>query len=316
MENNELQKKMELVEKETGIKQLNLRQRKQAVYSKVTQVIDGQTGNIAETMGTKVYKLHSRVEFLQLYVENLDILYKLEGQDSKVLLFIFQNISFMNTIAINSTLRKNIALGLEISLPTVSRALSRLIDKGIIKPIITDELRKEYQAYTDDMYFIDPNIVGKGSFRELEKLRYTMVKEYNLSKMEVTDTINIEHAYAGFEDINKNIDKHEVVDIKTMQISDKEQETNILISEKKDVDVDDKPNTVQNHQTPSQESLFTNNDLQEPKEEKSEIDKALELENKKLEILQLKLKETNLDIVKKLIEAGRIDEAMEFKRNQ
>lgn len=37
----------------------------------------------------------------------------------------------MNTIAVNSTLRKNISMGLNISLPTVSRALNGLIKKGI-----------------------------------------------------------------------------------------------------------------------------------------------------------------------------------------
>ena len=269
-------------------------------------------------MGTKVYKLRSRVEFLQLYVDNLNILYKLEGQDAKVLLFIFQKISFMNTVALNASLRRGIAQGLEISLPTVSRSLNRLIEKGILKPITTQELRDEYRAYSDDEYFVDPNIVGKGSFRELEKLRYTMIKEYNLKSMEVTDTVNIEHSYAGFDDITQNIDKHEVIDITTKQIDDKTRESEILIAKKEEaqalqdkniIDIDEVA-SKSSDDLPQSDSLFEEKDLSI--KNKDEISEALILEQKRMKILELEVKKMELDIKKKLIDAGKIDEAMKF----
>lgn len=309
--NSETTKAMQKIEQETGIKQLNLRQVKHAVYSKTTQVLDGQTGEAVETVGTKVYKIQSRVEFLQLYTENLNILYRLEGQDAKVLLFIFQNMTFMNTVALNSTLRKNIALGLGISQPTVGRALSRLIDKDILKPITSQELRDEYKAYTDDIYFINPNIVGKGPFKELEKLRWTMTKEYDLTKMEGKTTVNIEHAYGDYDEVSKNLDKHKVIDVETNQIDNNTRETNIIIANKEN---NDENNGVIDISPLSQnDSLFDSNELDNNDE--NEISLALELENKKIEALQLKLKDSNLEIIKKLIDAGKVNEALEFQKN-
>lgn len=309
--NSEATKAMQKIEQETGIKQLNLRQVKHAVYSKTTQVLDGQTGEAVETVGTKVYKIQSRVEFLQLYTENLNILYRLEGQDAKVLLFIFQNMTFMNTVALNSTLRKNIALGLGISQPTVGRALSRLIDKDILKPITSQELRDEYKAYTDDIYFINPNIVGKGPFKELEKLRWTMTKEYDLTKMEGKTTVNIEHAYGDYDEVSKNLDKHKVIDVETNQIDNNTRETNIIIANKEN---NDKNNGVIDiSPLPQNDSLFDSNELDNNDE--NEISLALELENKKIEALQLKLKDSNLEIIKKLIDAGKVNEALEFQKN-
>lgn len=309
--NSETTKAMQKIEQETGIKQLNLRQVKHAVYSKTTQVLDGQTGEAVETVGTKVYKIQSRVEFLQLYTENLNILYRLEGQDAKVLLFIFQNMTFMNTVALNSTLRKNIALGLGISQPTVGRALSRLIDKDILKPITSQELRDEYKAYTDDIYFINPNIVGKGPFKELEKLRWTMTKEYDLTKMEGKTTVNIEHAYGDYDEVSKNLDKHKVIDVETNQIDNNTRETNIIIANKENNDENN--GVIDISPLPQNDSLFDSNELDNNDE--NEISLALELENKKIEALQLKLKDSNLEIIKKLIDAGKVNEALEFQKN-
>lgn len=309
--NSETIKAMQKIEQKTGIKQLNLRQVKHAVYSKTTQVLDGQTGEAVETVGTKVYKIQSRVEFLQLYTENLNILYRLEGQDAKVLLFIFQNMTFMNTVALNSTLRKNIALGLGISQPTVGRALSRLIDKNILKPITSQELRDEYKAYTDDIYFINPNIVGKGPFKELEKLRWTMTKEYDLTKMEGKTTVNIEHAYGDYDEVSKNLDKHKVIDVETNQIDNNTRETNIIIANKENNDENN--GVIDISPLPQNDSLFDSNELDNNDE--NEISLALELENKKIEALQLKLKDSNLEIIKKLIDAGKVNEALEFQKN-
>lgn len=288
----------------------------------IKQILDNKTGEVAEAIGTKVYKLESRVEFLQLYTANLKILYTLEGQDSKVLLFIFQSLSFMNTVSLNPSFKKNIKEGLGIAQPTVSRSLSRLISKGILIPITSfPELREKYEAYTNDIYFLDPNIVGKGPFRELEKLRYTMVKEYNLDEMTVTNTVNIEHAYAGFDDVSKNIDKHEVIDVKTAQINDKTKETDILIAEKNERINNTEPISVQQPLevevakiVPPKESLFDTQVETPSDKDKSEADKALEIEIKKIEVLKLEVENTNLYIIKKLIDAGKFDEALEFKR--
>lgn len=317
---NALREKMELIERETGIKQIGLNQKKHAIYSKTTQVVNENTGEIAETIGTRVYKLKSRVEFLQLYVDNLNLLFRLEDKETKTLLFIFKNLSFMNTVAINSTLRRNISIGLDISLPTVSRALNGLIQKGILKKIESQQLREEYQAFTDDMYFVDPNIVGKGSFRELEKLRYTMTNEYDLSKMEFKKTVDIEHSYADLDNVIENIDKHRIIDIQSNQIDNKEKETNILIAEKEnansDTIIDTEAVESQKAVKTQNESLFSADSLNNNTKESKEIDNLLSLENAKIKTLELEIKKTNLYIMQQLIDAGKIDEALEFQNKQ
>lgn len=272
-------------------------------------MFDEQMDKIAETTETKVDKLKSKADFLQLYVENLSSLYKLEKQDARVLLFILQNISFTNTITVNSTMRKNVAMRLEISLPTVSRALNSLIDKGILQPIIGEDMKEKYQAYTDDIYLISPNIVGNGPFRELKKLRYTIRKEYDSNKMEFISIVNAKFFYDGYE----YIDKYEIIDEKSTQIDDKVSETEILIAEKEnDKSATPMPKTTnvksQNHykSSPSSKDIGISID--------DEVDKVVELANTRIEFLQLKIREAKLEIIKKLIDAGKIDEALELKR--
>lgn len=308
----ELKKKMQLIEQETGIKQLGLKDNRQAVYSKTTQIINEKTGEIAESIGTRVYKLKNRENFLKLYVDNLDIFYRLEDKESKVLLFIFKSLSYSNSIAINSSTRKNMSLGLKISMPTVSRALNGLINKGILKKVEDDSIRDEYVAYSDDMFFVDPNIVGKGSFRDLEKLRQTIVREYDLNKMELKTSISIEHEYADLNEVLTNPNKHKVIDVKLSQPTPIVKEAEITLAENSQNSVSVEPIVVPvqelpqepQPQTPQKEALFSEKELGLKDDE--EIDKALALEAKKIETLELEVKK--LELIQQLVASGKYDE--------
>lgn len=308
----ELKKKMQLIEQETGIKQLGLKDNRQAVYSKTTQIINEKTGEIAESIGTRVYKLKNRENFLKLYVDNLDIFYRLEDKESKVLLFIFKSLSYSNSIAINSSTRKNMSLGLKISMPTVSRALNGLINKGILKKVEDDSIRDEYVAYSDDMFFVDPNIVGKGSFRDLEKLRQTIVREYDLNKMELKTSISIEHEYADLNEVLTNPNKHKVIDVKLSQPTPIIKEAEITLAENSQNSVSVEPIVVPvqelpqepQPQTPQKEALFSEKELGLKDDE--EIDKALALEAKKIETLELEVKK--LELIQQLVASGKYDE--------
>lgn len=301
----ELKKKMQLIEQETGIKQLGLKEKKQAIYSQTHQNIDSNTGEVISQEQFNVVKIKSREDFLKLYTDNLEFLYRLRDKETRALLYIFKHLAYSNTICISSAFKKSMEVNLDVSQPTVSRAINGLIDKKILRRIDTDELRKSYEIFGNDMFFVDPNIVGKGSFRDLEKLRQTITQEFDLKQMEYTTRVNTEMTYTDYNDVIKRINKHEVVGVEETHTDKNERVIDVTIAEKQNDDfVDAELVAPKASQTPQKEALFSEKELGLKGDD--EIDKALALETKKIETLELEVKK--LELIQQLVASGKYDE--------
>lgn len=115
--------------------------------------------------------------FLKINVDGLDLVLKnLVCQELRVFLYLTKFISGINLIYLTPDFKKRIIIELHISQPTLSRALKSLIDKKIIYPVDTPELKKFYERYTNDMffsniYFLNPNIVSNGSLDKINELK-------------------------------------------------------------------------------------------------------------------------------------------------
>lgn len=114
------------------------------------------------------------------------------------------------------------------------RAFDGLLEKGVlIKIDSNDDILNDMMINSDDVYLVNPNIVGKGSWLELKNLRHTISYNYDFEKLEATKEIIQDARYEGYEEITENLESHEVKQISQYASEDgKHIETEIVIGEK------------------------------------------------------------------------------------
>ena len=185
-----------------------------------------------------VKKFKNRNEFVQFYIENIDyITYNLNDTEKKTLFRCVMDMNINNVLAITSDLRRSMAELLSVSQSTISRGINSLIDKRVLiqlNPKNMDEDTKNLFGVANsdkNKYLINPDIVGKGSFRDMVKMREKVVKEFNFEQMEFRKAVEKEMDYTGLEEITSNPESHQIKDIKVSQ-NDKDKLIEIVVGEK------------------------------------------------------------------------------------
>ncbi len=81
----------------------------------------------------------------------------------KILFFAIKNLNYTNSFAFSKNFISYFTENKILGKTAVYRNFNLLVDKKVfIKS--NAEIRKEIELYGDDIFFINPNIVGKGSF--------------------------------------------------------------------------------------------------------------------------------------------------------
>lgn len=68
--------------------------------------------------------------------------------------------------------------------------------------------------FTNKEYIINPQIVGKGSFRDLKKMRQTVITDYDFDTLEMKSQVIQEAKYDGFDGIINSPEKFQVKEIR------------------------------------------------------------------------------------------------------
>lgn len=257
------------------------------VYTEKQMEISGTTGEVLKENEIYVTKAKNRDDFIKFFVDNLSFIGSdLLNAERQVLFILLTKIDYKNIIYINSDLRRDVEALLKVSKSTVSVAINGLKKKGVILSL-SDSLKKELGTFSDNAFIINPNIAGRGSFNELQKLRQDISIEYDFEKLEVKQKYNIKSKYDGFDEISNNMENHEIKEIR--QTQDKKS-TEVCIVEK------------------DQNNIIDVNDvIEQPipisKSQNIKTDKEIELElvreqneAKRLDIENLKAKNENLKL--------------------
>ena len=127
-------------------------------------------------------------DYLKFYINSLDFFDRLTDKEIRVLLYISKFVGYCNFIALTPKFKKNMEIELNISQSTVSKALNGLKTKDVLYPINTPALQKVFENYTSDiyftnMYFINPNLIGRDTSKVLNDFRYIFLKEFDSSKI-------------------------------------------------------------------------------------------------------------------------------------
>lgn len=257
------------------------------VYTEKQMEISGTTGEVLKENEIYVTKAKNRDDFIKFFVDNLSFIGSdLLNAERQVLFILLTKIDYKNIIYINSDLRRDVEALLKVSKSTVSVAINGLKKKGVILSL-SDSLKKELGTFSDNAFIINPNIAGRGSFNELQKLRQDISIEYDFEKLEVKQKYNIKSKYDGFDEISNNMENHEIKEIR--QTQDKKS-TEVCIVEKDQNNIID-VNDVIEQPTPISKSQNIKTDKEIELELVREQNEA-----KRLDIENLKAKNENLKL--------------------
>ena len=342
MDNN-LFKQMKKYEDNTGIKPLDLKtKRSNVVYTRQEKQYDRETGEVTFDNNVSVRKIKTYNEFIQVYVENINFLWGLSPTALMVLTAIIKLMGYNNVVILGAEAKQQLQDNLELSRATIFKLIKELIDKNVLILINTPELKAEYEISVNNnkSYLVNPNIVGKGSFRELEKLRHTIVREYDVDKLELRTSVITDFDYGLANELQGK--EHEVVGIEEKIDDNGNRNSEIFIAEKpndfkNEEYIDMEPTEIENNLFPEEKQMEKNGNVKNNnsteiellKEQiellkaeirkqseinlKEEWQKEIELERIRAENLRLELEKADMDFKNKLVEKGYIEEAIEYK---
>lgn len=274
---------------DNNIVNLENNKKQQTVYTKEKNFLDSKTGEILTQETTFVKKETRKDHFIKMFVENIIFWIRLDNKEKNILLCAILNMNWFNIFRIDPIFRKMAVEHCEINRNLVSKAINSLIKKNVFIKIDEKNFNEIYSKadikmiFTNKEYIINPQIVGKGSFRDLKKMRQTVITDYDFDTLEMKSQVIQEAKYDGFDEIINSPEKFQVKEARQeIDKSGKFLKNELVISELED-----------NNQTIDKNIKTEKNNISE--KGLKELDLAiLEAENEKLklelELLKIKSK--------------------------
>lgn len=217
----------------------------QVVYTKENNLFDNETGEVITQENTFIKKELKKDQFIKLFLDNIVFWVNLDNKEKNMLFCAINQMNWFNVVKIDAGFRKASMAFCDISRNTVSTAINSLIEKNIFIKLSEDdyiELGKTLKGeafvniFSNTEYLINPQIVGKGSFRDLRKIRQTIIQDFDFETMEMKKQVIQEANYDGFNEVIKNPQNHTIKNIKQdISESKKIKNTEIVIAEKEPV---------------------------------------------------------------------------------
>ncbi|EAJ7017882.1 hypothetical protein XK01_01005 [Campylobacter upsaliensis] len=202
------------------------------LYSKVEEKVDNITGEVTTIVSSFLQKEKTKDDFIKLFVENINYLTdNLSNSALRVVLMMFKNLNYQNIFHYNSDFVSYFTNKKILGKSSVYRAIKELEDKNVIFKI-TKEQQEEYDIISSNSYIMNPQIIGKGSFKDLKKLKQTTIKEFDFKKLEMVQKVEVESEYEGLEEVKENPENYYIEDIKQIS-SPNAIENQIIISKRK-----------------------------------------------------------------------------------
>lgn len=222
-----------------AIKDLNkLSGKHQVIYRKEQSIENHETGEIQERKNIVIAKEKNKAGFVKIFVDNIDYIVRLDNAEKILFFRVLKGLNYKNVFMFDKSFKKRIEDGKILSRTALYRAFKGLVEKEVLIKISDMESKEDIKylvdddiSYLDDSYLANPDIVGKGSWSELETLRQTITLNFDFKNYEITKETTQEATYSGFNEISNNINTHEVKQI-TNVTDGKHTETEIIIGEK------------------------------------------------------------------------------------
>ena len=204
------------------------------LYNRTQEIVDSQTGEVKTIVTSFLQKEQSKDAFIKVFVENLDFLVEnLSNNARTVFLVMIKNVNYKNIFKYDSDFVKYFEERKILAKSSVYRALKELEDKQAIFKISEND-KDKFDIIGKNSFMLNPQIVGKGSIKDLKQLRQTTVKTFNFETLEMTKEILTDAAYDGFDKVLAAPDDFQIDSVKQILHSANKSETEIVISKKHD----------------------------------------------------------------------------------
>lgn len=269
------------------------RKKRIKLYDHTKEIVDQNTGEVSRTIHSFTKETTTKDEFVKLYLENINYLQILSNSEIKILLYAIKRIDYTNSFSFSSNFIGYFLENEILSRSAVYKSFKALVEKQIFLEA-TDELKKEFELYGNDIYFIHPDIASKGSFLQLKELKRTIVQTFDFANLTMKQELITENKYDELDDVRDNSKDYEIKSI-SYDKKDREEKTEFIVGKKEDhsdviIDVEAKdgqeePNLF--NTIPSELSSVSN----------ILIDSSKKTDNK-IEILKLELEQSQLQLDK------------------
>lgn len=300
------------------------------IYKKETLITNQNTGEVMQTVQETIAREPNKERFLKIFVNNI-VAYQNMSEAENVLFYqiIKNHMNLSNIVYFTNVIRSTVISNKLMAKSTFYRAKEGLINKKILLPLDREkqqELQKgeEIPIFAEEVYLVNPNIIGQGSFRDLKKLRQVVETNFDFETGEAIRSIQTETSYVGLDEVKEEPESFEVKSITHENNNNKDIKTEVIVGEKKrgrkakenkeeviDAEVVEKEPTlfndvaenapIDNQQETTQTDQVANNEL--------ETKELLELKEK---VLALEIEKQKNDLRAKLIDAGKIEEALKI----
>lgn len=300
------------------------------LFEHQTDIVDKESGEVVSKKNLVIKKAPTQDEFLKLFAENIVFLGReLDGTELKIFVFLLTKIDYSNVVTINPAFKKYISRESKIHYTTIHEKLKSLENKEVILSMegADPEVLRSYKIYEPKYsYIINPELIGKGSFRDIIKMRQSVITDFDFEKMEVSKRIIREHQYDGLEKVLQEKEKYVVSNVE-QEVRDRAENTCITLRERdenniidataeeehlkalpyseKDTEAVGQKQEVQEYHK-SEQLRILELEKQNLKTKAKIVADELESKNRDLEIKKIELKQT-------LLAMGKVEEAMKVQ---
>jgi len=176
--------KIEILEVDDSPKEIKIK-KKTINNLVVNTTIDNQTGEVIETQSSVSFKVEKEPDFVKLYLRDIVSLNNLPSGMSKILMLIIRQMNYNNVVVLISHTKDLICDELNVSRSYVNKCINEFNKKGILIRVVNPRTYKEMRS----VYMLDPNLVGKGSWSDINELRLSIVYKSD-GKKELKSNMN------------------------------------------------------------------------------------------------------------------------------
>ena len=125
--------------------------------------IDYNTGEVVEESSIITYQMESEPEFVKIYLQDVSRLFNLPSGVSSIMYELLRYMTYENLIALTPYIRKQIADKLGTNTGVFNQGITKLTKQGLISKV------------GSGTYMANPDVFGKGKWKDIKNLRATIV---------------------------------------------------------------------------------------------------------------------------------------------
>lgn len=144
---------------------------KEFVTEEIVTKMDADTGEITSETKTAVKRLENTPDFIMVFTDSIGEFAGLTGGESALLFGILGEATKNNEVVLNKTIKDRIALRMGINSTSINPMITRIVKSKM--------LLKNGRG----VYLLNPNIFGKGSWRDIKKLRMMLEVDVEAGKL-------------------------------------------------------------------------------------------------------------------------------------